>query len=189
MLAGGLSTRMGQDKAKLKLANQTTLSCAVTMLEGLQLDRVVVSGQYQDYPSIVDIHENLGPLGGIYSCVAALQDKCDAIFVLPVDMPLLTLYECQQLLMSFKISPQGVYFEQFTFPMILPLNNHLHNYLTEMMSSTQKKHRSLYRLIKTLNIQAITEDKSNNFRFQNTNTPEEWAKCKEMHDKLQTNIL
>lgn len=187
VLAGGLSTRMGHDKAKLELTKQTTLSRAVKMLEQLKLDFVVVSGQYQNYRTIEDIHENAGPLGGIHSCVVTLQDKCDAIFLLPIDMPLLTKQECYQLLQSFKLFPQGVCFEQFTFPMILPLNEHLLQYLIETMCSTQKKHRSLYRMIKTLKIQAITADKSNIFRFQNTNTPEEWVKCKEIHDKLSPN--
>lgn len=178
---------MGQDKAQLKLANSTALSQAVNLLEELHLDSVVVSGNYIEYASIIDIHENAGPLGGIYACLDALRDKCDALFILPVDMPLLTKSECLQLLKAFNEYPQGVYFKQSTFPLILPINNQLQHYLTETLHSQQKKQRSLYRLIKTLNIQAITPVNNNSFRFYNSNTPEEWEQCKAIHDKLHSN--
>jgi len=186
-LAGGLSSRMGQDKAQLQLAKQTLLSRAVSLLENVNLKQTFVSGQYPQYASIPDIYPQLGPLGGVHACVEQLYDSFDALFIVPVDMPLLSAVQCELLLNEFIQYPQGVFYQQVTFPMILPLNHQLKEYLEEALVSPHKIQRSLYRLLKTLKIQSVNFPQQHDFRFQNSNTPQEWQTCLQMHAALQTN--
>jgi molybdopterin-guanine dinucleotide biosynthesis protein A len=185
VLAGGLSSRMGQDKARLQLAEKTLLTRAVDLLEGLDIDKTFVSGFYPDFHCITDIHPQRGPIGGLHACVEALYNDYDVLFILPVDMPLMGEPQCAFLLSEFKKYPQGVFYERALFPMILPLTLSLKNYLTEVLASTQKKNRSLYCLLNTLKIQAVNDIKQQDCRFQNSNTPDEWLSCQKIHQKLQ----
>ncbi|ABM03912.1 molybdenum cofactor guanylyltransferase [Psychromonas ingrahamii 37] len=185
VLAGGLSSRMGQDKAKLQLAQQTLLARAVVLLEGLDLDKTFVSGFYPDFYCITDIYPQCGPIGGLHACVEALYEDYDALFILPVDMPLMGEPQCAGLLFEFKTHPQGVFYERAIFPMILPLTLSLKNHLTETLASAQKKDRSLYCLLNTLKIQPVNIIKQQDCRFHNSNTPDQWLSCLEIHQQLQ----
>ena len=177
VLAGGLSTRMGKDKAKLKLAEQTLLSRAVALLDSLALDAIFVSGHYPDYACIKDIYVNSGPVAGIHACVEGLYPAYDALFIMPVDMPLLLKEHCLQLLSAFEQYPQGVYYATSTMPMIVPMNQALRDYLQATLQTTEKKQRSLMRLFNTLQLQAVIAEQSEGAYFQNSNTPRQWAEC------------
>ncbi|MFT4837129.1 MAG: molybdopterin-guanine dinucleotide biosynthesis protein A [Psychromonas sp.] len=187
VLAGGLSSRMGQDKAKLQLSEQSLLTRAVDLLEGLDLDKTLVSGFYPDFNCITDIHQQCGPIGGLHACVEALYDDYDALFILPVDMPLMGKSQCAALLLEFKKHPQGVFYEQANFPMILALTLALKNHLTAALAATQKKDYSLYSLLNTLKIQPINVIQQQNYRFQNSNTPDQWLNCLKIHQKILRN--
>ncbi|MCP4323705.1 MAG: molybdenum cofactor guanylyltransferase [Psychromonas sp.] len=185
VLAGGLSSRMGEDKAQLLLEKQTLLSRNVSLLSSLPLSDVFVSGLYSGFQCIEDISPTLGPLGGIHACVDALLNDYDALFIIPVDMPLLGTEQCLHILSQFKKYPQGAFYEQATFPMVLPLTVQLQNYLSEALASPHNKQRSLYRLFKTLKLQPISYQTSDSFRFQNSNTPEQWADCLETYHSIK----
>ncbi|PKF60675.1 molybdenum cofactor guanylyltransferase [Psychromonas sp. psych-6C06] len=185
VLAGGLSSRMGQDKATLLLQQKTLLTRNVELLNMLNLNAVLVSGDYTGFQCIQDNYHSLGPLGGIQASSQVLIDGYDAMLIIPVDMPLLSIKECEYLLQQFKKYPQGVFYEQVTFPMILPLSSKLTKYLSEALASPHNKQRSLYRLLKTLKLQAINYQAKSHFRFKNSNTPEEWADCLTLFNTLQ----
>ncbi|GLS91676.1 molybdenum cofactor guanylyltransferase [Psychromonas marina] len=187
ILAGGLSSRMGQDKAQLLFAKQTLLARNVSLLSGLGLIDTFVSGKYPNFQCIEDINLELGPIGGLHACVEFLYQQIDALFIVPVDMPLLSEAECHYLLQQFVTYPQGVFYEQATFPMILPLNLQLKEYLSEALASPHNKQRSLYRLLKTLKLQPINYQTESYFRFQNSNTPEEWENCLATYHALKSN--
>jgi len=185
VLAGGLSSRMGEDKANLLLAEQTLLARNVELLSTLSLQAIFVSGDYDGFQCIADINPSLGPLGGLHACVEALISDYDALFILPVDMPLLSANDCAYLLQQFVQHPQGVFYQQAMFPMILPLTKQLQQYLSEALASTHNNQRSLYRLLKTLKLQPINYQTEVSFRFQNSNTPEEWQHCLETYHALK----
>lgn len=186
VLAGGLSSRMGQDKAQLLLEKQTLLTRNVSLLASLDLSSVFVSGQYEGFQCIADMHQSLGPIGGLHACVEVLSSDYDALFIIPVDMPLLTAKQCESLLAQFKLYPQGVYYQHATFPMILPLTNTLQTYLSEALVSPLNRHRSLYRLLKTLKLQPINYQTEEQYCFQNSNTPADWADCLQTYNSLKS---
>jgi len=189
VLAGGQSLRMGQDKAQLIIEQHSLLSRAVALLHNVGLKDCFVSGDYKGFNCIIDQQPALGPIAGLAACVTQLNCDYDAIFIIPVDMPLLAPEDCSNLLQQFinqnESNKQGLYYQDAIFPMLLVLNSTLSDYLQEVVNSSHKKHRSLYRLLNTLDIKAINNKESDAFRFENTNTPEQWDRCLSTYAKMQ----
>jgi molybdopterin-guanine dinucleotide biosynthesis protein A len=90
VLAGGRSSRMGQDKALLPLAGKPLIAHAVTKLRRLCIDVRILSDKSalaEHAPIVPDLHPGCGPLGGIEA--ALTQSVFDWNLFLPVDMPLI----------------------------------------------------------------------------------------------------
>jgi molybdopterin-guanine dinucleotide biosynthesis protein A len=76
ILAGGLSSRMGRDKARLRLGRRTLLGLVRANASELNIPMRVVRK---------DLVARCGPLGGIYSALKTTRK--DAILFLSCDMP------------------------------------------------------------------------------------------------------
>jgi molybdopterin-guanine dinucleotide biosynthesis protein A len=92
VLAGGRSTRMGQDKALLQLAGRPLLDLALDKLRALPLAAAPrIAAPRSDLRShagvIADLHPGCGPLSGIEAALAASTQPLNVF--LPVDIPLL----------------------------------------------------------------------------------------------------
>ena len=92
VIAGGRSTRMGTDKALLRLGGRTLLDLALEKLRALPLATAPrVAGARPEPAShgamIADLHPGCGPLSGIEAALDASSQPLN-VFV-PVDMPLL----------------------------------------------------------------------------------------------------
>jgi molybdenum cofactor guanylyltransferase len=92
VLAGGRSTRMGQDKALLSLAGRSLLDLALNKLRALPLAGAPrIAAARSDLSAhaavIADLHPGCGPLSGIEAALAA--SACPLNVFLPVDVPLL----------------------------------------------------------------------------------------------------
>jgi molybdopterin-guanine dinucleotide biosynthesis protein A len=94
VLAGGKSSRLGQDKALVELGGQTLLQRSVNNLEFLGNEIVVVAAPGQRLPEIAatsrlkivrDITSGKGPLVGIYTGLCASAYPLS--FVVACDMP------------------------------------------------------------------------------------------------------
>lgn len=88
VLAGGKSTRMGEDKAFLVLEGRSLLSRALE-LAGMVTRDVRIAGQAAKFtafaPVVEDIYPKSGPLGGIH---AALRNSTSELnLMLAVDLP------------------------------------------------------------------------------------------------------
>ena len=90
VLAGGKSTRMGQDKAALTLNGRTLLEHALAALREVCHD-VAILGRHELYgalgPVIEDVFSGCGPLGGIHAALA--NSKTHLNLVIAVDTPFL----------------------------------------------------------------------------------------------------
>ena len=87
ILAGGKSTRMGTDKALLKIEGETLLAKAVKLCRSV-CDEILISSNSEDHnvENIVRIPDEIkdcGPLGGIYSCLRQAENEWS--FVISVD--------------------------------------------------------------------------------------------------------
>ena len=90
ILAGGASSRMGTDKAQLRLEQQTfTERIAETLLE--LTDSVSIVGRDSDdssLPSVADVYPKWGALGGIHAALAACAREW--AIVVACDLPFVT---------------------------------------------------------------------------------------------------
>ncbi len=94
VLAGGKSTRFGQDKADMELAGRRVVDALVDKLRPFPFQRLALvraRGQGGPLPdevdSLVDDRDGLGPLGGI---LTALMHLPGDVLVTACDMPLVT---------------------------------------------------------------------------------------------------
>lgn len=94
VLAGGRSTRMGQDKTLLQVAGRSLLELALDKLRALGLGAPAtprIAGTRPDLssyaPVVPDLHPGCGPLSGIEAALAATTRPLNLF--LPVDLPLL----------------------------------------------------------------------------------------------------
>ena len=94
MLCGGLSKRMGRDKASLPFGDETLLARVVRIVRGVVDEVVVVAAQDQTLPTLPDDvivarDEVLakGPLGGLAPGLGA--STADAVFATGCDVPFL----------------------------------------------------------------------------------------------------
>jgi molybdopterin-guanine dinucleotide biosynthesis protein A len=200
VLAGGLSSRMGQDKSQLTRHNKTlniTEKSASNMLDfskQLLVDAgikdIVVSGDNHQIPDLVP---QAGPVGGIYSVLAHfiakspehLQPK--SFLILPVDLPLMTATALAELRMKGELSHKATFFQDSQkqihhIPLYLPNNAFLKLFLTQafhgntLLSKTgnngKKNGPSVRGMLQQIPHQAISS--LNNNTLFNTNTPEQW---------------
>lgn len=90
VLAGGRSTRMGQDKALVELGGRPLIAHALDVLRGAGLEPRI-AGARTDLsrfaPVLADAEPDRGPLGGVVSALAQTAQEW-AAFV-SVDMPLM----------------------------------------------------------------------------------------------------
>jgi molybdenum cofactor guanylyltransferase len=88
ILAGGKSTRMGQDKAFLELKGKTLLARALEVARGVS-DRVMIVGdksKFSEWGTVIeDVYKERGPLGAIQAALANSSTEWNFIFA--VDMP------------------------------------------------------------------------------------------------------
>ena len=89
VLAGGKSTRMGRDKAALRLNGRSLAEHQADKFKALGLTDRMLSGWPESIAGtrfVPDEFPARGPLGGIHACLGAAEH--DAVLFLSVDVPL-----------------------------------------------------------------------------------------------------
>lgn len=88
ILAGGKSSRLGTNKALLRVGGTRLIDRAIQLLEPI-CDEILVMSNIAlpdiKYPIIADEHKNIGPIAGIQ--VGLAHSKSDKNIVLACDMP------------------------------------------------------------------------------------------------------
>ena len=89
ILAGGYSSRMGQNKAELDFHGVSFLQHQVNKLRAIGIEDIVIAG-YPNVPDgcryVSDIYPHRGPLSGIHAGLLAVEEP--RALVLAVDTPL-----------------------------------------------------------------------------------------------------
>jgi len=162
ILAGGLSTRMGQAKARLRLGNLTLLGCVRRNAAALRLPVRVIRK---------DLVRRCGPLGGIYS--ALKTTKAFAVLFLPCDMPFISTSSLRRCLAVFD-GERPVFAlsrGQPGFPIILPVA-----LLPVVKSQIDAGRFALHQLARATGARRLRLPAQEMF---NVNTPEDFARaCK-----------
>lgn len=184
VLAGGLSSRMGQDKAQLHHKNDSMLEFSKQTLSDSGVNTIIVSGDNYDVPDQV---KQSGPVGGILSVLARFP-QAKSLLILPVDLPFITAHALTELRTKGELSQKATYFSGHNIPLYLPNNAYVELFLAQAFTtSTSKasgnessrfknKGPSIKALLKQVPHQAISC--SNNEVLFNTNTPDEWQQAR-----------
>jgi molybdopterin-guanine dinucleotide biosynthesis protein A len=187
VLAGGKSSRMGQDKACLQRHQQDMLSFSKSLLKAAGSSQVIVSG---DEHGVSDIISNIGPLGGIQSVISQFKPK--ALLILPVDLPLMTATELARLKQIGELSQSACFFIDNYLPLYLPVNAYVEQFFQQPLEQnklTQKsdlklstnrglKGPSVRSLLNQIPHKVIQAKNTNN--LFNTNTPEQWQQAQHL---------
>jgi molybdopterin-guanine dinucleotide biosynthesis protein A len=197
VLAGGKSSRMGQDKASLQRNKQDMLSYSMSLLKAAGSSQIIVSGGEQ---GIDDLVANMGPLGGIQSIIK--QCKPQALLILPVDLPLMTSVELATLKQVGELSNQACYFTDNYLPLYLPVNAFVEQFFQQLLTkphsppkskksfsheqvsdkSSASKRKLTGPSVRSLLAQIphkVVTPKNNKCLF-NTNTPEQWQQAQHL---------
>lgn len=93
VLAGGKSSRMGQNKVLMEYQNRRFLDRICEELRGFDEKPCIsaaIPGEYEDLglPVVCDEHREIGPMEGIRQVL--IHTSCDYVFVCAGDMPFIT---------------------------------------------------------------------------------------------------
>lgn len=198
VLAGGMSTRMGEDKAQLvrnKNSMLSMLAFSKQILSDSGINKIVVSGDNYDIPDEI---KQSGPVGGILSVLTKFP-QTKSLLILPVDLPLITAKALADLRLKGELSQKATYFKDHNIPLYLPNNAYLSLFLAQAFTQTNtakneggqfssrpssqfdsklhKKGPSIRALLQQVPHQEIQINDAN--ILLNTNTPEQWQNAKQ----------
>lgn len=170
ILAGGLSSRMGEDKASMLIHGETMLERSARVLREMGADRVAVSGSRPG--GIPDRWLEAGPVGGIASAVAVLPDA--ELLVVPVDMPGLGSDVLGPL--AAERSLRATRWAGHPLPMRLTLDATTRATLAEVMTLAGRD-RSVSALQTRIGTTTLPLDGLDPRFLANCNTPDEWREA------------
>jgi|SoiMethySBSTD1v2_1073268.scaffolds.fasta_scaffold48565_5 molybdopterin-guanine dinucleotide biosynthesis protein A len=161
ILAGGLSTRMGRAKARLRLGNRTLLGHVRKNAAGLELPVRVIRK---------DLVPRCGPLGGIYSGLKTT--KAFAVLFLPCDTPFLSTAFLRRFIGKFDGNRALIAVSRGRpgFPIILPVG-----LLSVVKSQIEAGRFALHRLARATAARSVRFPARELF---NVNTPDDLAKAR-----------
>jgi len=164
ILAGGLSSRMGRDKAKLRLGGRTLLGHAKAQAKALGLPVRIIRR---------DLIRGRGPIGGIYTGLKT--SRRDAELFLACDMPFVSVPLLGRILKKYAHSGSAVFVatgSQTGFPFLVPRKA-----LPAVQSQIQAEHLSLQRLTVVLRAKVIRVSARQQKQLININTPADRAEA------------
>lgn len=174
ILAGGHSSRMGSDKAKLRIGAHSMLDIAKSVLDAAALNQHYVVGG--DAADLTEQHPGQGPASAI--CHIISQVNCHPaqlafLLFIPVDMPCLSSYSLNTLLECARRNGQAVYYANHYLPLVIPVCPDSSQVAAALIAADPCP--SVRKLLAGLDAQPIVFSGDNN-ELINVNRPEELAR-------------
>ena len=179
ILAGGRSSRMGTDKAFIKIGNKTLIENAIDLIkdycgEILISTNIHTGNSFPERRLIPDERQGLGPIGGIYSCLK--RSGTEQNLVIAVDIPYINNGLIQFLLSNvadfelvIPVTGKGK-----PEPLCAVYKKSILPYLEKMIAETDLKVQNLMKYCKTEKLNVSGEQKFYHDRlFHNVNTPDD----------------
>ena len=158
ILAGGLSSRMGRDKALLRLGGKTLLSHVKSAAAALKCPVRVVRR---------DLIPRCGPLGGVYTALKTTE--ANRILFLSCDMPFIPASLLERMTPARSLKSRAVFVrhdERLGFPFLLPAES-----LAEVEDALRERRLALQELAMRLNARVIRPTRREAALLLNVNTP------------------
>ena len=185
VLAGGKSSRMGQDKAALyspKLQNTLLEQCLDAVM---RLDDCEVLISSNTHPQgIKDQVAECGPLSGIHAITTLYHAHPPAIgyLFIAVDMPNLAQPTLEALLQFGQQNHSAAYINNSYLPCFLPANPQLTRLVNQQLRSQDWSLRALL-----ANCGAKSMSWQDTQQLVNINEPQDWQQyCGQYHDNKQS---
>lgn len=170
ILAGGRSSRMGEDKAMLRIGGRTVLERTREVLVHAGAGEVVVSGAA--HGGIADRWIEKGPIGGIASVAAALEDG--ELLIVPVDMPHVDAPTLMRLLDECRM--RATRWAGHPLPMRLTLDAVTRATLAELVELDGRA-CSVSALQARIGVATLSLGGTTPLALSNCNTPDEWREA------------
>lgn len=171
VLAGGLSSRMGRDKALLPWHGRPLIEHQIDTLLAAGVQAVKISGERPGYQGVADPVPQAGPVGGIAGIAATCPDG--ALLIVPVDMPRLQ----PSLLARLRDAPSTAACVRFTghvLPMRLQLDARCRDALHALLAAHDKRARSLRALQERVGVQEVPLSVEEAAQLVDCNTEATW---------------
>jgi molybdopterin-guanine dinucleotide biosynthesis protein A len=168
ILAGGLSSRMGRDKSRLRLGGKTLLA------------RIRATARTTGLPHRIirrDLVAHCGALGGLYT--ALMTSRTEASLFLSCDMPFVSAGLLEKLLRKAKANEIGLFVEangRVGFPLLLFRSAAL----GVVEKHLEKRELSLQQLAQALHARSIQLPAGRVSELLNLNTPDDLRKAREL---------
>jgi molybdopterin-guanine dinucleotide biosynthesis protein A len=186
VLAGGKSSRMGSDKAFLRLGDETLLSQALK-LGGTVAEAVWIVGDAKKFAAfgrvVEDVYRDRGPLGGIHAALSGSTTELN--LMLAVDLPFVT-QKLLQYMLSRALESGAMVTVPRTGSGVQPLCAVYRRGFAEVAEQSllegKNKIDSLFARVETCVIEEseLVRAGFSEQMFRNLNTPEELEKAKEL---------
>ncbi|TAM16279.1 MAG: molybdenum cofactor guanylyltransferase [Rhodanobacter sp.] len=172
VLAGGLSTRMGRDKAMLDWHGRPLIERQLDALRASGVDDVRVSGDRPDYRGIADAQPQLGPLGGLAGVADAVAIGVD-LLVVPVDMPMLSAALLYRLRREHP-QARGLRCAGHVLPLRLHLDEACRAFVRTLLKQREPHRRSLRALQQAVGCEELALDPVETSQLLDCNTEAIW---------------
>ena len=185
VLAGGKSSRMGQDKAFLQLGGRTLLAHALELAQAATGNVWIVGGaeKFADFGSVLeDKYPGRGPLAGIQAALAATRTELNLITAM--DMPFLELDFLKYLIARARESEAVVVVPKMggrLQPLCAIYRKDFAEVAERSLRAGKNKVDSLFPEVQTLVLEQA-ELERNGFTeemFRNLNTDQDWQEAKQ----------
>lgn len=184
ILAGGKSSRMGQDKALLPLGEQLMVERTLSFLKSHSAEVIVIANKVKGFsflkvPVFADIIAECGPLGGIYT--GLVRSKTVHNLIVACDMPFLN-----QDLIKFMLE------EIYDYDVVVPEHNgkleplcaiYSKNCIKPIEKELRENNLKVTNFFREVKVRRISEKETAKFNlketsFANINTPEDYNRLK-----------
>ena len=185
VLAGGKSSRMGQDKALMQLGGQTLLAHALERAQAATGNAWIVGSteKFAAFGRVVeDVYPGRGPLAGIHAALSGTRTQLNLITA--VDMPFLQLNFLKYLITQARASKAVVVVPRVGGgwqPLCAVYKKNFAEVAQRSLSAGKNKVDSLFAEVQTLVIEQA-ELERNGFgeaMFRNLNTEQDWQEAKQ----------
>jgi molybdopterin-guanine dinucleotide biosynthesis protein A len=191
VIAGGKSTRMGQDKAFLELGGKTLLKNALALARAVAGEVKIVGdpAKFGKFAAVVrDIYPERGPLGGIHAALAESHSQLN--LMIGVDLPFLEVGFLRFLISAARDSgalvtvPRvGSHYE----PLTAVYRKGFSALAEKALSANRNKVDATFSQIplRVVNEEEIVRNGFSPAMFRNVNTPEDWTVAREEFSRRQ----